>query len=178
VRRVVAYFLLGLGFLALQSALLPRFLPFETKPDLLLILVIYLGLHEDYLRGAGLSYVLGCLFDVFAGSSPGLYGTAFLATFLAVRGTASQLNTESSILLLFMVFCGSLFQAGILVFPLGFFADAGSLWSIILRHLPSQVLINLVVAYLLLKVVNRLQKRFFPRSRIPGLRRLDSRYES
>jgi rod shape-determining protein MreD len=175
--RVFAYFLAGLGFLLLQSALLPRILPFETKPDLLLILIVYLGLHERYLQGAGLSYLLGCFFDVFAGSSPGLYGTAFLGTFLAVRGVASQLNTESSVLLLFMVFCGTLFHGGILIFPLGFFADAGPLWSIILGHLLSQVLLNLTTAYLLIMGITRLQKRFFPRTRIPGLQRLDSRYE-
>lgn len=174
--RVLVYFLTGLGFLLLQSALLPRILPFETKPDLLLILIVYLGLHERYLQGAGLSYILGCFFDVFAGSSPGLYGTAFLVTFLAVRGVASQLNTESSVLLSFMVFCGTLFHGGILIFPLGFFADAGSLWSIILAHLIPQVLLNLTTGYLLIQGVTRLQKRFFPRTRIPGLQRLDSRY--
>jgi rod shape-determining protein MreD len=171
--RILGYFLIGLGFLLLQSALLPRILPFETKPDLLLILIVYLGLHESYFQGASLSYLLGCFFDVFAGSYPGLYGTAFLVTFLAVRGIASQLNTESSVLLLFMVFCGTLFHAGILIFPLGFFADAGPLWSIILGHLLSQILLNLASAYFLIKATTRMQKRFFPRTRIPGLQRLD-----
>lgn len=174
--RVLAYFLLGLVFLLLQASVLPRVLPFATKPDLLLVLVIYLGLHEGYLRGAGLCYLLGCLLDVFAGSSMGLYGTASLVTFLVVRGAAGRLNTESSLLLLVMVLCGTLFQVVVLVFPLGYFADAGSLWYVILRHLVPQVLLNLAAAFLLLRGALWLQRRLFPRVVLPGLQHLDSRY--
>lgn len=176
--RVLAYLLVGLLFLLLQSGLFSRVLSLQTKPDLLLILVIYLGLHERYLRGAALCYLLGCLLDVFAGSSLGLYGTAFLVTFLVVRGVAGRFNTESSLLLLFMVFCGTLFQGVVLVFPLGYFADAGPLWSVILRRLLPQIVLNLVAAFLLLKGVVWLQKRFFPRAGLPGLQHLDNRYGS
>jgi rod shape-determining protein MreD len=176
-RRISVYFLLGFGFILLQTALFPKILPFYLKPDLLLILIVYLGLNEGHLGGGILSYSLGYLQDVFAGSCPGLYGFAFLVTFLAVRGAADRFNTESSILLQFMVFCGTLLEGGVLIFFLVFFADAAPAWSIILSHLLPQALFNLAAAFLLLKGVIRMQKSFGPRFRLPGLQQLDNHYE-
>lgn len=176
--RVAVYCLLGVVFIVLQTALLPVVMPLHFKPDLLLILVVYLGLNEGYVRGGALSYLLGCLQDVFAAGYPGLYGLALLVTFLAVRGAASRLNTESSALLLLLVSAGTLLQVALLTFALGFFADAGSLWVIILPGLLPQILLNLAATLLLIKTATRLQRRFAPRHEVPGLRRLDRRYGS
>lgn len=176
-KRVFCYFLLGFIFVLLQTSVFPKVLPYHLKPNLVLILIVYLGLNEGYLRGALLAYILGCLLDGLAGVSPGLFGTALLVTFLAVRAVACRFNTENSLLLLFMVFCGTVVQDCLLVFPLGYFADAGPMWQIIFRHFFLQLLFNLVAAFLLLTVFSRLQKRFAPRSAIPGLRHLGRRYE-
>jgi rod shape-determining protein MreD len=174
--RLIAYFSLGFVLLVLQTTLVPVLLPLHFKPDLLLILVVYLGLHEGYVRGGTLAYVLGCLQDVFAAGYPGLFGLAFLGVFLAVRGMAIRLNTESSVLLLLLVAIGTLLQSALLLFALGFFADAGALWVIILKGLLPQVLLNLLAAFLLIRITTWLQRRFAPRLRVPGLRRLDRRY--
>jgi rod shape-determining protein MreD len=175
-RRTFVYFLLGFVFLVLQTTLLPAMLPLHFKPDLLLILVVYLGLHEGYVRGGALSYLLGCLQDVFAAGYPGLHGLALLCTFLAVRGASARLNTESSTLLLLLVSAGTLLQATLLLFALGFFAEAGALWVIILKGILPQLLLNLLAAALLLKAAAWLQRRFARRFRVPGLRRGDHRY--
>lgn len=174
--RLVVYFSLGFVFLLLQTTVLPALLPLHFKPDLLLILVVYLGLNEGYVRGGSLAYVLGCLQDVFAAGYPGLYGLALLGVFLAVRGMAARLNTESSVLLLLLVGVGTLLQSALLLFALGFFADAGALWLIILKGLLPQILLNLLAAFLLIRMTLRLQRRFAPRLKLPGLRRLDRRY--
>lgn len=174
--RLVVYFSLGFVFLLLQTTVLPSLLPLFFKPDLLLILVVYLGLNEGYVRGGSLAYVLGCLQDVFAAGYPGLYGLALLGVFLAVRGIAARLNTESSVLLLLLVGVGTLLQSALLLFALGFFADAGALWLIILKGLLPQILLNLLAAFLLIRMTLRLQRRFAPRLKLPGLRRLDRRY--
>lgn len=176
--RPLVYFLLGFAFIVLQTTLLPAMLPLHFKPDLLLILVVYLGLNEGYVRGGALAYLLGCLQDVFAAGYPGLYGLAFLGTFLAVRGAVARLNTESSVLLLLLVSAGTLLQSALLLFALGFFADAGALWVIVLKGLPVQILLNLVAAFLLIKATAWLQRRFAPRLKVPGLRRLDRHYGS
>ncbi len=174
--RIGGYFALGYLFMVLQTAVLPWFFPFHFTPDLILVLIVYLGLNEGYLRGSLLAYLLGSLMDVFAGYYLGLYGLALLATFLAVRGAAGRLNTESSMLLLFMVFCGTLVE-GLLLIILGSLADAGPLWLLIASRLGPQALLNLVAAWVLLRIAAGVQRRMAPRLQIPGLQRLDSRYE-
>jgi rod shape-determining protein MreD len=176
--RTFVYFLLGFIFLVLQTTLLPPMLPLHFKPDLLLILVVYLGLNEGYVRGGTLSYLLGCLQDVFAAGYLGLHGLALLCTFLAVRGAAARLNTESPVLLLLLVSAGTLLQAALVLFALGFFAEAGALWMIILKGILPQLLLNLLAACFLLKAAAWLQHRFAPRSRVPGLRGVGRHYGS
>ena len=46
--RIACYALFGLVGLLLQTSIFPRFLPFQFKPDLILILVVYLGISQKY----------------------------------------------------------------------------------------------------------------------------------
>lgn len=176
--RVLTYFCLAALFLVLQVTLFPSLSAGNFKPELLLILVVYLSLHEGFAVGSALAYGLGLLQDVYVGSDMGLYGLAFLVTFLAGRSLAARLNTESTLLLLLMVAAGSLLQGVVLVFALGILADSGGAWLVVLRQLPLQTLLNLLAAVLLLMAVLWLHRRFAPRLALPGLQYLDSRRET
>jgi rod shape-determining protein MreD len=176
--RLAAYALTGFLLLAVQTALLPHLLPAHLKPDLLLPLAVHLGVRSGYLRGGLLAYGLGCLEDVYTGSYLGLNGAALLLVFLAVRGNAHRLNTESSFLLLFLVACGTLLQTGVQLFALGFFVDEGSYAGQLLALLPLQLLLNAAAALLLLRVATRLRRRFSRRPGGAGWPRLDRRYGS
>lgn len=174
--RLLYYALFGLGGLVLQTAIMPRIFPSYSKPGLLLILAVYLGIGERGGAGALLAYLFGLLFDVFAGGELGRYGLLFLLLFFSVRGTIGFFNQENPFLLLFLVACGTLIEAVALVFLDGFFA-AGTLWPIVLRAFVPQLLVNSICAGLLLWLVAWLQRRF-PRWKIPGMQRLDERYET
>lgn len=175
--RVLIYFSLAALFLILQVTLFPSLLAGHFKPELLLILVVYLSLHEGFAIGSSLAYGLGLLQDVFSGSDLGLYGLAFLATFMAGRSLAARVNTESTALLLLMVAAGSLLQGLVLVFALGILADSGSAWLVVLRQLPLQILLNLAATVVVLSLTLRLQRRFVPRINLPGLQHLEPRRE-
>ncbi len=155
---VVGYFLLGLAGILVESALAPALLPLHLKPELLLVLVIYLGLYRQGFSAGLAAYTIGLLQDSFAGSCLGLYGLIFLVLYLILRGLAERLNAESPALLLFMVLCGTLLQAAMLIFLLGFLTDAGPVWRNILRSLPLQSLLNLICAWLLLNILQRLRR--------------------
>ncbi len=154
---VIGYFFLGLAGILVETALAPTLLPLRLTPELLLILVIYLGLYRQGFCGGLAAYTLGLLQDSFAGSCLGLYGLIFLLLYLILRGLAERLNTESPALLFFMVLCGTLFQAAMLIFLLGFLTDTGPVWRNILRSLPLQVLLNLICAWLLLSILQLLR---------------------
>jgi hypothetical protein len=47
-----------------------------------------------------------------------------------------------------------------------------------LWQLPVQLLMNFICAFVLLRLTVWLQRTFLPRRKLPGLRKLDSRYES
>ncbi|PLY01486.1 MAG: rod shape-determining protein MreD [Desulfuromonas sp.] len=173
--RIAIYFLLGLLFMLFQTVFFPRLFPIYIKPDLLLILVVYLGVNERYGSGGLLAYTFGCLLDVFAGSFMGMYGLTFLILFFTVRGTVSFFNSENPLLLLFLVFCGTLVEAALLIL-FGFMAQAGDLWLIVIRWIVPQVVVNLLVGGLLLFLATRMQRRF-PRFQIPGLSRLNEGYD-
>ena len=49
--RLLVLCALALVCLLLQTALLPAFLPAAVKPELLLLLTVYLMLIEDFFRG-------------------------------------------------------------------------------------------------------------------------------
>lgn len=160
---VVGSFLLGLGGILVEASLIPTLLPLRLTPELLLILVIYLGLYRQGFCGGLAAYTIGLLQDCFAGSCLGLYGLIFLTLYLILRGLAERLNTESPALLLFMVLCGTLLQSAMLMFLLGFLTDAGPVWRNILRSLPLQVLLNLICAWLLLYILQLLRRHRSPR---------------
>lgn len=176
--RVLIYLAMAGMAVILQTVLLPVVLRGYYKPDLLLILVIYLGLHEGPWRGGLLVYLLGWCYDGMAGAFPGLNGFILLGIFLAVRGIVTRVNTESSPLLLLLVAAGTVLQSALVAFALDFFSQTASLWPQMVWQLPMQLLLNFLAALVLLRVTVWLQRTFLPRKKLPGLRKLDSRYES
>ena len=176
--RTLIYLAMAGIAVVMQTVLLPLVLQGETKPDLLLILVIYLGLHEGPWRGGLLVYLLGWCFDGVAGVFPGLSGFVLLGIFLAVRAIVARVNTESSPLLLLLVLVGTVQQSVTTAFALDFFSQTERVWVQIIWRLPVQLLLNFVAAFVLLRLSVRLQRTFLPRKDLPGLRKLDSRYES
>jgi rod shape-determining protein MreD len=178
VKRIVYFLLLSLFLIFLQVSVLPRLLPDNFKPDLLLILVLYLGLTATWLRGGLLCWYFGCLEDTFAGNDFGLFGITFLIIFLAVRAGASRFNTESSFLLLVLTFSATFFKGAVLISLLILFSEAGRQWPVILSCLLPEAVLNTLCALLLLRFSLLLRRRFARGAGIPGLSHLDRRYES
>ena len=160
--RVLGYLLLAGLALLLQTVLLPPFFPGGTKPDLILLLAIWIALREPAWHGGALVYVLGWIYDAYAGTFPGLHGFVLLTVFLTIAGMATRLNTESLPLVWCLVGGGTLLQGALTVFAIEFFADTRQFWVALLRALPSQLVLNLAAAYVLRALGLRLS-RFYRR---------------
>lgn len=168
-RGVLVYLLLGLLGALLQSSVFPLLLPTNLRPDLLLIIVLYLGLSEHTIRSIAITLLLGGIQDSFSGTSLGLYTTVYLAVLLLVRQISEHLNGESQALLMLLVLAGTLVQNLLLGFCLTVFADSGPVVGLLLQALPQKLLANLLAAGLMLLVLLKLQPLFGIRSGLAGL---------
>ncbi len=118
--RNSAFLALGTALLVLQ-AIAHRAIdlvhPAVPTPSLMLPLVVFMGVHEySIARGAALSFILGYLFDLFAGAPVGLFTFAAVATFLVarmagVRLAAQTLLTKFALALVFALLEGVLIVA-------------------------------------------------------------------
>lgn len=176
--RILIYLALAGVSVIFQTVLMPTLLQGYYKPDFILILAIYLGLHAAPMKGGLLVYLMGWCYDGVAGVFPGLHGFVLLGIFLAVRGIVTRVNTESSSLVLLLVAAGTILQSVMVAFALDFFGQTVRFWPQIVWQTPVQLLINFVAAFVLLRLSVWLQRTFMPRKSLPGLRKLDSRYES
>ena len=168
-RRFLFYLLIGIFCALLQSSLFPLLLPTGLRPNLLLILILYLGLSENFTRAVIIALLLGGIQDSFSGTSLGLYVTVDLAVLLLVRLLSVRLNTENPVLLLLLIAGGTLVQNLLVGFCLMVFADAGPILSILLPALPQQLLANLLAAVFMLFLLLRVQPLFGNRTGMPGL---------
>jgi rod shape-determining protein MreD len=72
-KRAVLPFFLGVLLLTLQTTLLMSLVNQRIRPDLVLILTLYLGLSYPPISGGILAFFLGYLMDLFSGNVLGLY---------------------------------------------------------------------------------------------------------
>jgi rod shape-determining protein MreD len=104
-RAAGAYVLAGSVALLLQTTLLHSLTGGRAIPDLVLILCVYLGLHEHNVGGATGAFLLGYLLDSFSGSLVGLNAFALTTVYLVVYLMSRRLwmnNTLSSIAMVFL----------------------------------------------------------------------------
>jgi len=169
VRAFILYLFIGMFCVLLQSSFFPVLLPAGLRPNLLLILVLYLGLSEGLGRAILVTLLLGGIQDSFSGTSLGLYTSVNLTIVLLVRLLSEQLNAESPPLLLLLIAGGTVLQGLLVGFCLTTFADAGPVMQLLLAALPTQLVVNLLAGALMLFVLLRLQPLLGTRYGLAGL---------
>ena len=94
--------------IVLQTSVLPVYIADYFKPDLLLIIMVFLALRESYQTGTPLAWLLGLLKDVFSGLYLGLNAFTFLMIFLVIKSVADRLYAESGFLFVVTVTAATL----------------------------------------------------------------------
>ncbi len=96
-----------------------------ARADLLLIVVLYLALHDDVVEGAALSAVAGYLSDLTSATPAFLYTFLAVLTFVVMRLFGAALKTEGGIQSAAVAFGASLVHSMIATLVFGFFTGAG-----------------------------------------------------
>ncbi len=111
-KKGATFLVAGLAALFLQTTVLPHL---SIRPDLVLVLVVYLGISQSPFSGALLAFLLGCLMDVFAGSTLGFFALTKTLVFFCVYAMRGHLYFESSWAGLVLVSMGASIEAAILL---------------------------------------------------------------
>jgi len=84
-----------LAAVVLQTSVLPVHLSAPFKPDILLIVTVFLALRGPAGSGALIAWCLGLVKDVFSGLYLGLNAFSFLIIFLVIKSISDLLYAES-----------------------------------------------------------------------------------
>ncbi|MBJ6751132.1 rod shape-determining protein MreD [Geomonas anaerohicana] len=135
--------------LLLQMTLLPRYLLDPFQPNLIIILVVYLGLKLPH-RFAGVAvFALGLLQDSFSGIYLGLHVFSYLCIYTLLSELADRLYTDNRALFVLVVFIATIMSALLNLLLLLVFSVGNGLYASLLPALLPQALINALVASLL-----------------------------
>jgi len=95
VKRFLLFLAAGFVAVLLQATLLDHLPLGGLKPDLLLIIVLYIGFFLPSNEGAVLSFALGYVQDLFAGHLIGLFTLMRVTAWLAAKLMSGMLNLRS-----------------------------------------------------------------------------------
>lgn len=102
-RTALLFFCLVLASIVIEVSLLPVFVRPPFKPDLLLVIMVFLALRESFEVGAPLAWLLGMLDDVCSGLYLGLNAATFLISFFVIKSMSDRLYADSAILFVLAV---------------------------------------------------------------------------
>jgi rod shape-determining protein MreD len=159
--RSVLLFLWLVSAIILQFTIFPSYLEDPFKPNLMIILVSYLALREDYpFSGGLLAYLLGLVHGTFSGIYFGLAGITMLLIYLLLKAVADQIYAESANLMIVAVFTASLLDALLSLLLIVLFSADAAIYHSILANMIPQAVINSFTAFLFFAALPLVRRRF------------------
>lgn len=141
-----------LAALLLQMTLLPRYLMDPFQPNLLLILVVYLGLKLPHRFSGVAAIALGVVQDSFSGIYLGLHAFSYLCIYTLLSQLADRLYTDNRALFVLVVFLATLGCALLNLVLLVIFSASYGLYASLLPALIPQALVNALIASLVFNI--------------------------
>jgi rod shape-determining protein MreD len=134
-RTFLIFFAAAVAALLLQTTVW-HWLPLGGAiPDLLLIICVYLGLHQHSVGGALGAFLLGYAQDSFSGSAVGLNAFAMSLVFTLVYLTSRRLWVDNTVSKVVLVFLASVIKTLVVVLLLAIFLSTDGVWTTLTRHL-------------------------------------------
>lgn len=133
----------------LQTSVLPHYLISAYKPDLLLVIMVYLALRAPNNATAFTAYFLGFLKDVLGGIYLGLNGFSFLFFYLLLKAVSDRLYVQSVILYVLTVAAATAITTLTNMLLLIIFSQGENLITSAITSLLPHLLMNIFVASLI-----------------------------
>ncbi len=132
----------------LQTSVLPHYLISLYKPDLLLVLMVFLALRAPLATSLPAAYGLGLLKDCLSGLYFGLNAFSFLVVYLVLKMLSDRLYVQNAFLLVLTVSASTVATMLINVLLLSIFSEASGLVSSLTIAMIPHLLMNAFVASL------------------------------
>lgn len=147
-RAALLLFCIVVASIVIQTSLIPVFIRPSFKPDLLLVILVFISLRGSFQSGAPLSWILGLLDDICSGLFLGLNAATFLISFLIIKSISDRLYAESSFLFVLTVIGVTFvtFTLNLLLMAL-FTTSPGIVYSMLSEFVP-RLLVNAFAASL------------------------------
>jgi rod shape-determining protein MreD len=126
---------IAIAALLLQTTVLSHAAIGRATPDLLLIICVYLGLHQHSVPGAVGAFSLGYLQDAFSGSVVGLNAFGMCLVFIAVYLTSRRLWVDNAVSKVVVVFLASLLKTVAVLALVAVFMSVEGLWRTVFGYL-------------------------------------------
>jgi rod shape-determining protein MreD len=157
VRTVAVFTLIALFAVVLQTTVLPLLRVGRATPDLLLIICVYLGLHQHSVFGALGAFVLGYLQDAFSGGVIGLNAFGMCLVFAIVYLTSRRLWVDNALSKVVVVFLASVVKTTAILALVTVFMSVEGLWRTILSYLLIDATLAAVLSPAVFAVLSRTQ---------------------
>ena len=147
-RATLLLFCIIIASIVMQVSLLPVFIRPSFKPDLLLVIMVFISLRGSFESGAPLAWILGMLNDVCGGLFLGLNALTFLISFLIIKSVSDRLYAESAFLFVLTVVGVTFVNFALNLFLMALFTTSPGIVYSMFSDLFSHLLVNAFVASL------------------------------
>lgn len=147
-RPFIKGLLILLSVVALQVSVLPHYLEPAFKPDLLLILMVYLTLRVSTSISLPLAYGFGLLKDCLSGIYLGLNGFSFLVVYVVLKSVSERLYVQSCLLFVLAVSAATAGSLVVNLVLLLIFSQSSGIFTSAMHLFIPQLLVNAFVASL------------------------------
>lgn len=153
-RSILIMALAGIFSVVVQTTLAGRlgFLP--VAPNLILVLVVYLGLRIPTPAGAIGAFLLGYLLDTFSGSIPGLHCFTMTLVFAMVYLVSGRLWMQNPITSFAIMVLASILEVTTVASYFALEGTLGTNLGALLRTLSGEALLALLVSPLIFSILD------------------------
>ncbi|MEI8355162.1 MAG: rod shape-determining protein MreD [Deltaproteobacteria bacterium] len=130
----------------LQVAFFPSHLADPFKPNLLMILIVYLGFRSSFLYGGIFAFLLGLLQDSISGLYFGLNGFSSLLIFILLKTVAHRLYADGRAIIVLSVFLATLLNGLLNLLLLLVFSVADGIYSSVFSSIVPQGLMTALIS--------------------------------
>lgn len=155
----VVILLVGFVLLFIQSHPLLPYAKSGLRPDLVLVLVTYLGAHPGIkpIGGSVVVSILGYGVAVFSGSPLGLYSFIYLVLFLFVRLLRTLFVLQQISVLTFLVTISGMLEGGLVFLAFWTFHYSSGFFSMFNRVFIGQLFFTVVFAPFIIAALQRFE---------------------